>query len=70
MVRAEEELWKSYLAQARAGRFSGQNGRRFDSLDALAAAAKLRRSLELRREAIACLALSDLKEEPASGLNR
>jgi serine/threonine protein kinase/WD40 repeat protein len=59
--KATEELWHSYLAQARAARFSGQSGRRFDSLEALRKAAAIRFSPELRDEAIACLALPDLK---------
>jgi hypothetical protein len=64
-VRAEEEgrqkLWQSYLAQARAGRFSGQPGQRFDGLGALALAAAIRPALELRNEAVGCLALPDLR---------
>jgi serine/threonine protein kinase/WD40 repeat protein len=59
--KATEELWHSYLAQARAARFSGQPGRRFDSLEVLRKAAAIRFSPELRDEAIACLALPDLK---------
>ena len=55
--------------EARAGRFSRQMGQRFDSLDALAKAAAIARELKLPRErldplrdeAIACLALPDLK---------
>jgi serine/threonine protein kinase/WD40 repeat protein len=58
---ATEELFDSYLAQARAARFSGQPGRRFDSLDVLAKAAAIRLAPELRDEAIACLALPDLR---------
>jgi serine/threonine protein kinase/WD40 repeat protein len=62
---AEQEktnkLWDSYLAQARAGRFSGQAGQRFGGLDVLAKAAAIRPSLELRNEAIACLALPDFR---------
>jgi WD40 repeat protein len=57
---AEEKLWASYLAQARAGRLSGVAGRRADSLAAVTAAARMKPSLALRNEAIACLALSDL----------
>jgi eukaryotic-like serine/threonine-protein kinase len=57
----QERLWDSYLAQARANRFSGRVGRRFDSLDAIAKAAAIRSTPELRNEAIACMALSDLK---------
>jgi WD40 repeat protein len=58
---ALEELWKSYLAQARAGRWSGQAGRRYDGLAALTRAAAHRPSLELRNEAIACMALVDVR---------
>jgi eukaryotic-like serine/threonine-protein kinase len=56
--RAEE---KSHLAQARAHRWSGQVGQRAQALEELAAAARLNPSLELRNEAIACLALTDLQ---------
>jgi len=59
--QATERLWGSYLAQARANRWSGRAGRRFDSLDVLARAAALRPSLELRNEAIACMALADVR---------
>jgi serine/threonine protein kinase/WD40 repeat protein/Tfp pilus assembly protein PilF len=59
--RADEELWKSYLAQARAYRWSGRAGRRFDSLDLLKKAAEFRTSIELRNEAIACMTLPDLR---------
>jgi WD40 repeat protein len=60
---------QSRLTQARAGRFSRQAGRRFDGLSALAEAAKLaheldaprERFLELRNEAIACMALTDVR---------
>src|SRR6185503_197861 len=51
----------AYLAQARANRFSGRQGRRFDSLDSLAKAAAIRVTPELRNEAIAALALSDVQ---------
>jgi serine/threonine protein kinase/WD40 repeat protein/tetratricopeptide (TPR) repeat protein len=58
-----DQLWQSYRVQARAGRFSRQAGQRFDNLEALAKAARIRTSTELRNEAIACLALVDLKLE-------
>lgn len=61
--RARDELWKAYLAQARAGRLSGEVGRKAKGLEAIAAAAAIRPSLALRDEAIAHLALLDL--EPA-----
>ncbi|HXI51708.1 MAG TPA: serine/threonine-protein kinase, partial [Candidatus Saccharimonadales bacterium] len=59
--QTEALLWNSYLAQARANRWSGRPGRRFESLETLARAAAIRPSLELRNEAIACLALADLR---------
>jgi WD40 repeat protein len=58
---ARAELWKASLQQARAQRQSGQVGQRFESLEALTRAAAIRPSLELRNEAIACLALPDLR---------
>ena len=58
---AEKNLWGAYLAQARANRWSGRPGRRFDSLRALSNAAAMHPSIELRNEAIACLALSDMQ---------
>jgi WD40 repeat protein/Tfp pilus assembly protein PilF len=60
--KAEEEAQLAgRLASARAHRYSGEVGQRFLSLDDLAAAARLRPSLELRNEAIACLVLADLR---------
>ena len=61
--RIRQQLWHSYLDQARANRWSGRAGRRFDSLEALRKAAEIRFSPELRNEAIACLALVDLRQE-------
>jgi eukaryotic-like serine/threonine-protein kinase len=58
-----DQLWHAYLAQARAGHWSRQPGQRFDSLEALRRAAAIRPSLGLRNEAIACLALADLRLE-------
>jgi eukaryotic-like serine/threonine-protein kinase len=63
------QLSGALQAQARAGRFSRQMGQRFDSLDALDKAARIFKDLKLPREkldplrdeAIACLALPDLK---------
>jgi signal transduction histidine kinase len=59
-TQAEEELWKSRLHQAQAARVSGLAGRKQDSLEALAAAAADRPSPELRDEAIAAFALTDI----------
>jgi WD40 repeat protein/predicted Ser/Thr protein kinase len=58
---ATERLWASYLAQAQAGRWSRRPGQRHDGLRALAAAAAIRPSVELRNEAIGCLALADIR---------
>jgi eukaryotic-like serine/threonine-protein kinase len=58
---AIEKLWLSYLAQARANRLSGQPGQRFESLRVLREAARIRPSPEIRNEAIACLALADVR---------
>jgi WD40 repeat protein len=58
---ANKKLWESYLAQARALRWSGRPGRRFDSLDAVERATAIEPSLELRNEAIASMALVDLR---------
>jgi WD40 repeat protein len=56
-------LREARLAQARAGRSSRLPGQRFKSLEAIAEAARIRPSLELRNEAIACMALVDVREE-------
>ena len=67
---AEQKLFESSVAQARASRWSGRMGQRFRSLEALKEAASLARSLKLgrdelrdvRNQAIACLALADLRQ--------
>ncbi len=70
-----DELAKSYLEQARARRYSRQVGQRFQSLEALAAAARIVRGLDLesgdretrlqqlRDEAVASLTLTDVLSE-------
>jgi serine/threonine protein kinase/WD40 repeat protein len=62
---AVRKLRDSYVAQARASRRGRIAGRRFDGLRAIQAAARLDRSdhgvVELRDEAIACLALPDIR---------
>jgi hypothetical protein len=66
---ATSRLYRSLLEQARASRLSRRAGRRFQSLQALAEATRLARQMnlaeeqfrDLRNEAIACLALSDLR---------
>ncbi len=68
-----EQLRASYLLQARATRVSGQPGQRFDSLKAVQQAAAIRFGPEIRNEAIADLAVSDLavaKEIIVKGLAR
>jgi serine/threonine protein kinase/WD40 repeat protein len=63
-----EKLYDAYVAQASAGRTSRRVGQRFKSLKAITEAVQVARSLELpedrflelRNEAIACLALPDL----------
>jgi hypothetical protein len=56
-----EQLRESLLAQATAGRAGTRVGRRFDGLEAIARAAAIRPSLALRNEAIAYMALTDLR---------
>jgi serine/threonine protein kinase/WD40 repeat protein len=66
---AKHRLLDAKLAQARASRWGRQVGQRFASLQAVTDAAQLARELnldeerrlELRNEAIACLALSDIR---------
>src|SRR5260221_9025728 len=58
---ARDRLWEAYLAQAQASRWSGRAGRRFESLEAIRKAAQIRPSIELRNEAIACMALPDMR---------
>jgi serine/threonine protein kinase/WD40 repeat protein len=66
---AQHRLYGARLAEARASRWSGRIGQRFQSLQALSEAARIARELdlgepdivELRNEAIACLALPDMR---------
>jgi WD40 repeat protein len=58
---AQEKLWDSYLQQAKASRMSSRLGRRSEALEALKKAAEIRPDPRLRNEAIACLALTDLR---------
>jgi serine/threonine protein kinase/WD40 repeat protein len=68
-TEVSENLYTALVAQARAGRFSRRMGQRFESIDALKRAAQIARDRHwptqrldpLRDEAIACLALPDLK---------
>ena len=58
---ALEKLRGSYLAQAQAGRWSQRVGRRFAGLELLEKAAAIRPAPDLGNEAIACMALTDLR---------
>jgi WD40 repeat protein len=58
---AEDELFQSLIAQARAARLTGTSGQRFDAVNAIAHAAKIHDRRELRDEAIAALTLHDLR---------
>jgi WD40 repeat protein/Tfp pilus assembly protein PilF len=66
---AEERLYSSLLAQARASRLSRRSGQRFKSLGAIQEASRIARQLnnfaqlrdELRTEAIAALCLADME---------
>jgi serine/threonine protein kinase len=65
--KADDELWKSYLAEARAVRLSGRPGQRLKGLAAIRKALGLpapegHSPDELRTEAIACLSLPDVEE--------
>ena len=61
---ATDQLFLALLNQARAGRFSRQMGQRLDSLDALTQAARIRPDERLRDEAIAAMALPDVRRVP------
>jgi eukaryotic-like serine/threonine-protein kinase len=58
---ATTQLRNAYLLEARATRLTGLAGQRFDALDALKQAAKIRVDLDLRNEAASALALADLR---------
>jgi WD40 repeat protein/tRNA A-37 threonylcarbamoyl transferase component Bud32 len=62
-AQARDELWGARLAQARAQRLSGLAGRKSECLAAVKSAAAIHSSAELRDEAIAALALTDVIEE-------
>jgi len=66
---ATEKLRGSYLMEARALRASRRQGQRFASLDAASKAAAIRRDLAVRNEAIACLAVADLRVSKEAILN-
>src|SRR5262249_33432720 len=58
---AKDKLFESHVAQARAFRRTGSEGQRFESVAAVVKASGLRSTFELRSEAIACLALTDVR---------
>jgi serine/threonine protein kinase/WD40 repeat protein len=68
---AKDQLFGALFHQVHAARSGGQAGQRFDSLNALAEAARIARAreygeeqfLKLRNEAVACLALPDVRVE-------
>jgi eukaryotic-like serine/threonine-protein kinase len=68
-IEATRRLYRSLVEQARANRLARRMGQRFTTLDILTAAATQARELqlpesdllELRNEAVACLALTDLR---------
>ena len=64
LTDAQEQLFLALLNQARAGRISRQMGQRLDSLDALEKAARIRPDERLRDEAIAAMALPDVRPGP------
>src|SRR5262249_15711865 len=61
----KEKLGLPLYERARAGRFSERMGQRLDSLAALAEAARIRPDERLRDEAIAAMALPDIRRVPA-----
>jgi serine/threonine protein kinase/WD40 repeat protein len=58
---AKDQLFLALVNQARAGRFSRQMGQRLESLAALEKAARIRPDERLRDEAIAAMALPDVR---------
>ncbi|HXJ60702.1 MAG TPA: protein kinase [Verrucomicrobiae bacterium] len=60
---SRQQLYTALLEQARATVRSGELGQRVGALDAIGRAATITNSIELRREAMAALALPDLRFE-------
>ena len=60
---ARNELWRTYVSKARAARLGSALDRRSETLQAIASAASIKPSAELRSEAIAALALTDFALE-------
>ena len=65
---AEQRLYDARLGQSRAIRKSGMVGQRFESLAAVSDAANIRKSAELRDEAVAALESTDLQVEKTFNL--
>lgn len=71
---ARDKLFESYVGQAKIGRSTGRVGQRLGGLEAIARAVSLAsdrgdldfHAKELRRQAIACLALPDLEMDDAT----
>ncbi len=61
---ARDQLFQALLNQARAGRLGRRMGQRLESLAALEQAARIRPDARLRDEAIAAMALPDLRHVP------
>lgn len=64
---AKDQLFLAQLHRARASRFSRQMGQRLDSLAAASDAARIRPDERLRHEAIAAMALPDVRRVPVKG---
>ena len=62
----QEQLFRSLRDQARAHRYSRRVGQRLDSLAALTRAAQIRHDESLRDDAIAAMALPDIRRGPSS----
>jgi WD40 repeat protein/tRNA A-37 threonylcarbamoyl transferase component Bud32 len=65
---AREQLRSALLAQARASRFTGRAGQRFEALKAAESAARIRPGRDARDEVVAALALPDVGRAPAWSL--
>src|SRR5262249_36871001 len=63
--RAREELFASLRSQAQVHRYSRQMGQRLESLKAVAQAEQIRFDVGLRDEAIAAMALPDVRRGPS-----
>ncbi len=69
-AEGRELLRNSYLVQAEAMRKNPEPGRHFRSLEAIAKAAEIRPSVRLRNEAIAAMAMPDLRFRQRFGTDR